>query len=221
MSVIAEVTVPPESFELGQILCVGSSTRVVLETVVPLSGQPTPFVRIRNTARERFEQSVREHQSVKRVQAVNTQNNETLYAVEWQPSGESLLSTLMQMDVTLLHSIGTTEHWTFELRFPTHEAFSAFQEYCTERDIQIVLTRMYMRTAPTAGPWYGLTEAQRETLTHAVRSGYYAVPREISTKAVAAEFDISDQAVTERLRRGIDTLVSNTLLATDSVADQK
>nr|WP_280588312.1 hypothetical protein [Halorubrum sp. Boch-26] len=34
----------------------------------------------------------------------------------------------------------------------------------------------------------------------------------MSTQELADGFDISDQAVTERLRRGIDTLVANTLL---------
>jgi predicted DNA binding protein len=45
----------------------------------------------------------------------------------------------------------------------------------------------------------------------AVEQGYYSLPRGASTVAIADEFDISDQAATERLRRAIDTLVSNTL----------
>ena len=42
--------------------------------------------------------------------------------------------------------------------------------------------------------------------------GYYSLPRQISTQEIADEFGISDQAVSERLRRGITTLVTNTLL---------
>jgi predicted DNA binding protein len=48
----------------------------------------------------------------------------------------------------------------------------------------------------------------------AVEEGYYSIPRGISTKELAEEFDISDQALTERLRRAIITLVTNTLAVT-------
>lgn len=61
--------------------------------------------------------------------------------------------------------------------------------------------------------WYGLTEPQRETLTRAVQGGYYSIPRRMSTKDLAEELGISDQTVTERLRRAIVTIVENTLMA--------
>ena len=73
-----------------------------------------------------------------------------------------------------------------------------------------------VHTKPDAGPWYGLTAPQRETLMYAVEMGYYALPRQISTQEIANEFDISDQAASERLRRAIDMLVANTLLLTAS-----
>jgi predicted DNA binding protein len=61
--------------------------------------------------------------------------------------------------------------------------------------------------------WYGVTQLQRDTLMHAVRGGYYSIPRRMSTQDLADEFGISDQAVTERLRRAIVTLTENTLIA--------
>jgi len=60
---------------------------------------------------------------------------------------------------------------------------------------------------------------QRETLSYAVSAGYHSLPRRVSTKDIAEEFDISDQAVTERLRRGITTLVTNTLLAAQETTE--
>jgi len=58
-------------------------------------------------------------------------------------------------------------------------------------------------TRPESGPWYGLTPLQRDTLIQAVQGGYYSIPRGVSTQELAETFDISDQAVTERLRRAI------------------
>jgi predicted DNA binding protein len=212
MSVIAEITVPSAAFELGRILRVEGGTRITLETMVPLGGRPTPFVRIRNDERETFERSVREHSSVDEITLVNTHEDETLYALDWEPSGDSLLRTILDLDAVLLGATGTADAWALELRFPSHEALSAFQDRYLDEEIQVSIERIYNPTKPDAGPWYGLTPPQRETLAHAVASGYYSLPREMSTKELADEFDISDQAVTERLRRGIATLVSNTLL---------
>jgi hypothetical protein len=41
----------------------------------------------------------------------------------------------------------------------------------------------------------------------------------MSTQDLADEFEISDQAITERLRRGIAGLVAHTLPATDAVEE--
>lgn len=215
MSVIVELTIPSEEFELGRILRVEAPTHITLETMVPLGGRPTPFVRIENDTRETFEQSVRTHPSVDDIHLVSTHNEETLYALHWEPPEGSFFEGIERMNGSLLEATGTADIWSLELRFPTHEALSDFQEYYVERDIQVTIQRIYNPTRPEAGPWYGLTPPQREVLIRAVENGYYSLPRGISTKGLADEFDISDQAVTERLRRGISTLVTNTLLAVE------
>lgn len=216
MSVIVELTIPSAAFELGQILRVEGATQVTLETMVPLGGTPTPFVRISDGARRSFERSVRAHDSVSDIQPVGTHDEETLYALKWEPPDESLFRQFTRRGAALLGATGSADRWQIELRFPTHDALSAFQEYYLEHDIPVSIEKIYNPTKPDAGPWYGLTAVQRETLTHAVVSGYYSLPRQISTKELAAEFDISDQAATERLRRGISTLVENTLLAAET-----
>jgi len=212
MSVIVELTIPSEAFELGQILRVEGATQVTLETMVPLGGKPTPFVRISDGARRSFENSVREHESVRDITPVNPHDEETLYALEWEPPDGSLFDRLTDIGAALLDATGSADRWRIELRFPTHDALSTFQEYYIAADIPVSVEKIYNPTKPDAGPWYGLTPVQRETLTYAVEAGYYSLPRTISTKELAAEFDISDQAATERLRRGISTLVTNTLL---------
>jgi predicted DNA binding protein len=56
-----------------------------------------------------------------------------------------------------------------------------------------------------------VTGPQREALVLAVERGYYDIPRRCSTAELAAVLGVSDQAVSERLRRGIATLVERTL----------
>ena len=216
MSVIVEITIPAEAFELGRILRVEGPTQISLETMVPLGGKPTPFVRIRNDERDLFERSVRDHSAVTEIKLVSTEEDETLYALDWEPSDASLLRRILDLDAVLLDATGTADTWGLELRFPTHEALSAFQDFYVEENIEVTVERIYNPTKADAGPWYGLTPPQRETLATAVEAGYYSLPRQTSTQELADMFDISDQAVTERLRRGISTLVRSTLLVDET-----
>jgi len=97
------------------------------------------------------------------------------------------------------------------VRFASHESLSDFTSFCEDDGLDLEVTRVYNPTKPDAGPWYGLTEPQREAIDLAVTKGYYDIPRECTTKDLADELGISDQAVTERLRRAIVSLVSHTL----------
>lgn len=212
MAVIVDLTLPADTFELGQIFHVEGTTEITVETMVPLGGRPTPFVRIQNGTRDGFERTVRDHQAVDGIQLVNSHDGELLYSLDWESSDASLLQTVLDLDGVLLNATGTTDTWSLEFRFPTHEALSEFQEYYLEADIPVSIKHIYNPTKPDAGPWFGVTPVQRETLAYAVESGYYSLPRATSTEELAERFDISDQAVTERLRRGISALVSNTLL---------
>lgn len=215
MSVIVEVSLPPSAFELGHILQMEGETSIRLETMVPLGKRSVPFFRVRGK-RTGFEETVRDHPTVVDLQLINSQEDEALYALDWEPSEGSFFDIIADLDAHLLEATGGTDTWLFELRMASHDALSEFQEVCFEADIPIDVLRIYNPTKPDAGPWYGLTTAQRETLARAVEWGYYEIPRRTTTKLLAEEFDISDQAVTERLRRAIDTLTRNTILLTQS-----
>lgn len=214
MSVIIEVTLPAREFELGRILQMEGDTSITLETMVPIGERAVPFFRLHD-GRNAFEATVRDHAAVEDIHVVSTHNDETLYALDWAIGSETFFEGIVEMDAHVMEATGTADTWVFELRFPSHETLSQFQTYCADISLPVSVERIYNPTKPDAGPWYGLTAAQREMLTRAVKQGYYAIPRQTSTQTLADEFEISDQAVTERLRRGISTLVTNTLLITE------
>lgn len=214
MSVIVELSVPAVEFQLGRILSTEGDTTVSLETMVPLGGQSVPLFRVIGSERPTFETQVRDHHTVDGVHVVNTHGEETLYALDWEISEDTFLDGVAALGGHVLEATGGADAWTFQLRFPSHHALSGFQKHCHEFDLHIDVRSIYNPTRPDAGPWYGLTGPQRETLAYAAEAGYYDIPRRVSTQDIAEEFDISDQAVTERLRRAIDTLVANTLVLT-------
>lgn len=219
MSVIAHLQIPADSFELGRILELPRDARVELENMVPLGEKAVPFLSVHATVGETFEELVRNHPSVERLQTVSHHDGQTLYALDWNVSRDLFFQGMLETNAQLLGATGTPDTWEFELRFPDHQALSTFQEYCVDAHIELEVGRIYNPTRPGHGPWYGLTDAQRDTLIRAVQGGYYSIPRRMSTQDLAEEFDISDQAVTERLRRGIVTLTENTLFVADKEAE--
>jgi predicted DNA binding protein len=58
---------------------------------------------------------------------------------------------------------------------------------------------------------YGLTAPQRQALLLAVEHGYYDVPRNGTLTDIAGELDISEQAASQRLRRGTRSLLRSTI----------
>jgi|APHM01.1.fsa_nt_gi Predicted DNA binding protein len=214
MGVIIELSIPTPEFQMGRILSVEGDVTITLETLVPLGGQPVPFFRVSGNVSDSFESQVQQHSAVDDIEVVKPNDGDTLYALDWELDDDTFLHTISSLEGHILEASGESGAWVFQIRFGTQDSLSKFQETCFDEDIPIDITRIFNPTKPDAGPWYGLTASQRETLRFAVEEGYYSIPRRTSTIDVAEEFDISDQAATERLRRAINTLVSNTLLLT-------
>lgn len=211
MTVILDLSIPADRFELGRILEVEDGGHISLETMVPMGERAIPFFRHYDGTDPSFEDDIQDHPAVDDIHIVSTHDGETLYALDWEVAEDTFFAGLKAASAHLLEATGDAEQWTFELRFPSHEAVSEFQTYCVDEEIPIDVQRVFNPTKPAAGPWYGLTAPQREMLSRAVEAGYYSIPRRTSTRDLAAEFSISDQAVTERLRRAIVTLTTNAL----------
>ena len=219
MSVIAELRIPATEFELGRILGLSEGPTIKLESMVPLGQKTVPFFWVYDDHRDSFEANVRNHPSVEDVRMMETHNDRTLYSIEWVMERDLVFDGIAKSNAQLLSATGTEQTWEFELRFPTHDDLSSFKDHCENAHIPLDVHRIYNPTKPDAGPWYGLSAPQRDAIVRAVEGGYYSIPRGLSTQALADEFEISDQAVTERLRRAIITLVQNTLIAADQEND--
>ncbi|RJX47870.1 helix-turn-helix domain-containing protein [Halonotius pteroides] len=214
MGVIVELALPATEFQLGRILAMQEDVKVTLKTMVPLGGRSVPFFQISAGSHEGFEQQVRDHPTVSDLYVVNSHDDETLYGLDWEIDDDTFFDSVIEQNGHLLEASGGSDTWVFQVRFRSHDDLSTFQQSCFDGDIPVDVRKIYNPTRPDAGPWYGLTTPQRETLTYAVEMGYYSLPRGISTEETADEFGISDQAVSERLRRAVETLVTNTLLLT-------
>jgi predicted DNA binding protein len=220
MAVIAHLRIPADAFELGRILELEGDATIELETMVPLGEKAVPFFTVSEATQESFERTVKNHSSVDSLVEVTRHDGERLYTIDWSVDRDAFFQGVLEHQGQLLSASGTAETWTFVTRFLSHDALSEFQAYCSNAQIPIEVGRLYNPVRPGSGMWYGVTTVQRETLIRAVRGGYYSIPRRMSTQELADELGISDQAVTERLRRAIETLAKNTLIAMAEARDQ-
>lgn len=213
MSVIVEFDVRAMDFELGRVLAVQGRGRIKVQEMIPLGGQVIPLIWLYETDSTDFTDTVRGHEAVDRLVEFDETDDRILYALHWDMAHDELLSAIADNGGYLLKASGSGETWSLQVRFPDHGSVSDFDDRCRENDVVPTVTAVYNPTPPDASEWYGLSTAQRETLLLALREGYYDIPRQISTKELGEALDVSDQAVTERLRRAIRTLSENTLLA--------
>lgn len=213
MSVIVEFRVQSSDFELGQILRVEGVSTIELESLVPVGASTVPLFWVYDSTKESFVASVQRHPAVNNTSEVDVFDDRTLFTLDWDANRDHIFAGISEYDGQLLSAVGTPEKWSFEIRFRDHGELSNFTSHCESGGISMDVARVYRPTSPDIGAWYGLTDPQREALTLAVEFGYYDIPRGCTTKDIAAELGISDQAVTERLRRAIASLTTNTLIA--------
>jgi predicted DNA binding protein len=216
MSVVAELHVAAEQFELGRILAPAGETRLELERVVPTGDAGVLLLWAYETDAEEFVTSVRNYPSVDSFEELDRFESGTLYTLHWDAESDHFFDAVCRERASLLRATAADGTWRFELRFHSHDSLSAFQRHCENARIRYDVRRVSAAEEPTVRPWNGLTERQREALVLAVETGYYDIPRRRSTVDLAEELGISDQAVTERLRRAIVALTTDTLLDPDT-----
>jgi hypothetical protein len=218
MSIIVELSIPVDRFDLGRRLDIPDDGQVKLEPIVPLGEDFVPLLWLYASSPEVFEEGLRTDGGVKNVRRLLESDGVILYGVEWTDPPDDFFAVLRANGGSILTGNGDTDQWQFELRFPDNDALSAFKQACDRSDLPTDVRRVYDEREPEepTEPVYGLTGPQREALLLAVRNGYYDIPRRETTVELAEELGISDQAVTERLRRAITTLVQNSLLGRDT-----
>lgn len=213
MSVIATVEVPAREFALGAALGSNPGTGVRVERVVPLGDAVLPYVWVSDDAVEDLAASLRSEAAVESVRVVDEVNDEALVRVDWTADLDGLLGVIAHSDALILEAVGGDDAWRFQLRFPDHADLTEFYRQCTQREVHLDLRSVHNPGPPTdVSLGLVLSDVQRETLAHALEAGYFDVPRDTNLVELAAEADVSDTAMSQRLRRGIKTLLEATLV---------
>jgi predicted DNA binding protein len=211
VSVIAHFTVPAEDFIFADLLGSQPTIRLRLETMVPTGSTFVPYCWIREGDVEAVQAAFDDSPVVASARLLDQVEDQTLFRIEWSEELNGFFDAIYDAEAVLLEGSASGDEWTFRLRFPDYEALSTFYRACIRNEIGPVLEKMHNPIEPQDAVDYGLTARQREALLAALEAGYFDIPRQTTLVELSERLGVSDAATSQRLRRGIDTLVSATL----------
>ena len=206
-TVYLEITAPIEVLGFSRPAGPGD-TVITIEPTVSIPGQFVMSVALSGTDVDPILQAIRDSGFVKSVTYVTDSDAGEVYQLKWGNPIPEFLQRVRDCDGELLTAVALDDRWKFRLRFGSQETTSHFYRLVDDLDDAITVQRLRSYESTRSDRPSGLTSAQRETLILALENGYFEVPRQHSLNQLADELGISDSAVSQRLRRGLSSLLT-------------
>ncbi|WP_049907364.1 helix-turn-helix domain-containing protein [Halovivax asiaticus] len=213
MSLIAEFTLnTPILVEARR--AVPSVDFKVEDEFVSIEGTPflTAWAMGDNSDLTTFHEAIGADSTVSTACLLAEMDDRRLYRLELSPEGAAGMTYPAAVDegLTFLEISGSGETVRYRVRVPDRESLTAYRRLCADRDLEFRLLGLYQDESRSVEP-AAVTERQREVLRAAFEAGYFAVPRQTTLESLAADFDISEQALSAIIRRGESNLLAETV----------
>jgi predicted DNA binding protein len=199
----ADVRVPAETFALAETFDEVPEATVEMACVAANGSDcPMPFLRV--VRGESLTEPLRDDSSVDETVALSGDGKCDLFRVTWSDDARSTLETLLGSDASILAATGRDAAWEFELFFSSRAAMSSTHDEWEAAELPVTVETIHGQTNALGVTPY-------ETLRVAVDRNYYDVPRGATTEELADELGVTHQAISERLRRGHENVVQQTI----------
>ncbi|MFB6155159.1 MAG: helix-turn-helix domain-containing protein [Haloferacaceae archaeon] len=159
--------------------------------------------------RDEFEAALDGDSTVDSRDLLVEEDGRPLYRVRLTGEGTdtSVHPRWVELGAKLIEAVGTREGWEIRMRFPGRETFKQFYQTVSQMGLAIRIHSLYDDPFADSDS-LRLSAKQRRTLELAHERGYFEVPRRVTLRDLADELEVSDQSVSERLRRGIDRILT-------------
>lgn len=209
---IATFSLPVDAIALEHTLEEVPEVEVEAERIAAHSSKWTmPCLWVANTRFDTVDEALADDPSVDEIVERYEFDDEKYYQIEWTESIIERIDSYLDKAASILDASANSRGWRIQIRFATRDQFDTFCEHLQENEMSFQLKDLTKPGAPrqTFGE---LTPGQRDALVAARERGFYRVPREITTRELAAELDMAHQSVSELLRRGTENLIDATLV---------
>lgn len=162
---------------------------------------------------DEFEAELADDPTVEEFSILATDDGRRLYCVEVPDTVPcvELYTRSVELGSVVVDATCDGSGWTMEMLFPDRDAFASYRRSCEEAEMPVTVESIHSDSLGRSSAGADLTPAQREILSRAVEVGYFDIPRETTLRGLGDEVGVSGQAASERLRRGMETLVRETL----------
>ncbi|GAB3034391.1 helix-turn-helix domain-containing protein [Natronobiforma cellulositropha] len=205
MTTVVELEIPADRLGFAQTFDRLGSFEFQIAGMI---GDAPPLVWVSGASRNAIRSALEADPTVEVLACLTETGDERwLFRLEFAASVKLFEQLVSANDGAILDASGRSGRWTLELLFHDHAALSEAHTLLRQYDFTTEVTRVTPFGDPSEGH-KALTSTQYETIVAAHELGYFDVPRRVTLEELAAELDISHQALSERLRRSHAALVS-------------
>lgn len=226
MTVLAEFHVPAQEFVLVEAMTAVPEMRIEVKRVVAGDDFVTPYFVAAGGDFQTFDRALREDTLSQDVIMVNQQtaegretedtSGERFYRVAWRHERPNLIAAIASANASIMEAVSEEgDEWVVTILLPDEQSLSTFTEYCDVHEFSIAPRRVFRPVSYGTGGQFGVSTDQYEALEAAYAAGYFHVPRDRNLTQLAEDLDLSRNAMSARLRRGIDNLLGHTFFRED------
>jgi predicted DNA binding protein len=155
---------------------------------------------------ETFEAAMADDPTVTNVEAYTRLADRVFYRIQITEATEVVAyRTWVEAGANQLEATYADGSWHNRFRFPDRDALRTVRSWAVRNGFEFDLHSVYAER-PAERSVEGLTDEQETVLALARERGYFEIPRRASLADLAEELSLSQQSVSERLRRAHRTL---------------
>mgnify|MGYP006278989707 FL=1 len=218
VTTIVEAAVPAEQLALGETLRAVPDTRVDAVRAVAAGSSSVLPVLVFDGHHEAVEAALREDASVDSVSTLAALEAECVYQVEWESAAGDRLRTMFPDEGAVLRTRAADEKWCFRALFADRGPMEEWYRGSREAGLDVDVESVHDPTESVRSRQHGLSRKQYVALETALQNGFYDIPRKVTLEELADEFDVSHQALSERLSRAHRSTIANVVAADFPVA---
>lgn len=219
MSVVGDFSIPTKAFALEAALSTVPEMTIEADRLASHSPKEVfPFLWGSGGDFDRFLHALDDDPTVTSVDIAEATDEEVLYRLEWSDSFCALVHEMIDHHAAIEEATAHDDKWNLRLRFADDEMVSSFQRHFRETGRTFEVNHLSHPSKPRQRE-FGLTAQQHEALVTAVQAGYFTIPRTTSVEEIGETLGISANAVSQRIRRGCETLIRSGLMSPDTDAE--
>jgi len=215
---IVEAAVPADQLGLAATLRAVPDTRVDAVRTVAAGSESMLPVLVFDGHYEDVEPALRDDPSVASVSPLATLEKECVYQVEWTADASDRLETMFPEEGAVMRTRAADEKWCFRALFADRGPMEEWYHGCRDAGLDVDVESVHDPTESVRSRQHGLSRKQYVALETALQHGFYDIPRKVTLEELADEFDVSHQALSERLSRAHRSTIANVVAADFPVA---